>query len=37
MTWLPRLLHYLETTGFGAFLLGMTIVAFALIEIGMTK
>lgn len=37
MNRLPHFIHSLETTGFGAFLLGMGIVAFALIEIGLTK
>jgi hypothetical protein len=37
MTRLSRLLHHLETTGFGAFLLGMTVPAAILVTLWVTK
>jgi hypothetical protein len=37
MTRLIHLLHSLETTGFGAFLLGMTVPAAILITLWVTK
>lgn len=37
MTQLPRLPHYPKITGFGAFLLGMTVPAAILITLWVTK